>query len=200
MVVTVQVVRKSLLSVLPVHQTTRLTLLILSHAPSVSVITRLVLSEIKLIALRKPITQHRLSPLLPTTPQTLTGDPCRSLREFKTRVIVEAVGHSVQLQALSLHLLLRQVIFINCLSSTLSAARPIGMVVMEAGKTLHYISLVRMEQSSLKITNTYQEHLGIQKNAMKKISPEPLSKKLSQLASLLVWITLVLKPLCVKNH
>jgi hypothetical protein len=74
------------------------------------------------------------------------------------------------------------------------------MVVVEAGKTLHYISLVIMEQSSLKITNTYQEHLGIQKNAMKKISPEPLSKKLSQLASLLVWITLVLKPLCVKNH
>ena len=200
MVVTVQVVRKSLLSVLPVHQTTRLTLLILSHAPSVSVITRLVLSEIKLIALRKPTTLHRLSPLLPTTPQTLTGDPCRLFLEFKTRVIVEAVGHSVQLQALSLHMLLRQVTFINCLSSTLSAAINFAMVVTEAGKTMHYISLVRMEQSSLKITNTFQEHLGLQNYALKMVSPELLFRQLSQLADTLVWITLVLKPLYVKNH
>jgi hypothetical protein len=113
---------------------------------------------------------------------------------------VEAVGHSVQLQALSLHMQLRQVTFINCLSSTLSAAIIWTMVVTEAGKTMHYISLVRMEQSSLKITNTFQEHLGIQNYALKKVSPELLLRQLSQLADTLVMITLVLKLLCVNNH
>jgi hypothetical protein len=115
------------------------------------------------------------------TAKALTGDPGKSFRKFKTRVNVEAVGHSVQLQALNQLMLSRQETYINYLSSTLLTVIQDAMVVREDGKTLHCNSLVRVERSSYQITVIPQELLGSLDNVLKKANPGPLLKKLSRL-------------------
>jgi hypothetical protein len=134
------------------------------------------------------------------TAKALTGDPGKSFRKFKTRVNVEAVGHSAQLQALNQLMLSRQVTYINYLSSTLLTVIQITLVVMEDGikMKMHCISLVRTERFSHKITIIPQELLGSKEHVLKKVNPEPLSKQ--QVAAKQDMVTQILSGLCVNNQ